>query len=117
LEKPINTDDFRLSEESDSEKLNIKPEDINNSDNESDISDFYIENLFEETNNMAVTLNEMRRLFEQVNGLPNGALNNALAPGVNITARIDNIRNELGGVIRMPIFNGKEDEDVGDWIR
>jgi hypothetical protein len=108
LEKPINTDDFRLSEESDSENLNTRPEDIN-SDNESDTS--------EETNNMAATLIEMRRLFEQVSGLPNGALDNALTPGEDIAAKIDNTRNELGGIINMPIFSGKEDEDVGDWIR
>jgi hypothetical protein len=43
LEKPINTDDFGFSEESDSEKL--KPKDINNSDSESNSS--------EEINNMA----------------------------------------------------------------
>jgi hypothetical protein len=51
LEKPINTDDFELFKESDSE--NLKPEDINNN-NESDLSDYYIENLFEDINNMAV---------------------------------------------------------------
>jgi hypothetical protein len=50
LEKPINTDDFGFFEESDSENLNIKPEDINNN-NESDLSDYYIENLFEDTVN------------------------------------------------------------------
>jgi hypothetical protein len=52
LEKLINTDDFELFEESDSENLNTKPEDINKN-NESDLSDYYIENLFEEINNMA----------------------------------------------------------------
>jgi hypothetical protein len=46
LEKLINIDDFRLFEESDSEKLNIKPEDINNSNSESNSS--------EEIDNMAV---------------------------------------------------------------
>jgi hypothetical protein len=44
----------------------------------------------------------MRRLFEQVNGLPNGALDNPLALGEDLAARIDNTRNELEGIIRMP---------------
>jgi hypothetical protein len=66
---------------------------------------------------MAATLVEIRRLLERVNGLPNGALDNALAPGEDMAARIDNTRNELGGIIRMPEFSGKEDEDVEDWIK
>jgi hypothetical protein len=59
FEKPINTNDFELFEESDSENLNIKPKDINKN-NESDLSDYYIKNLFEEIDNMAAQQNQVR---------------------------------------------------------
>lgn len=46
LEKPINMNDFELSEVN-LENLNIRPKDITTS-NEGTILDFYIGNLFEE---------------------------------------------------------------------
>jgi hypothetical protein len=108
LEKPINMDDFRLSEESDSEKLNIRPEDINNSDNESDT--------LEETNNMA-TENQVKRIFEQAMGLPDGTLNNALALGASIIKNIQNAATQNNSIVSLPLFSGRDDEDVNDWIR
>jgi hypothetical protein len=117
LENPINTDDFELFEESDSENLNIKHKDINNN-NESDLSDYYIENLFKETNNMAATLDQINRTLERAFGLPDDrSLNNPLELGIDLAVRIDNTRNELEEIISMPVFNRKEDEDVGDWIK
>jgi hypothetical protein len=112
-EKFINIDKFHSRQDSDQEKLNL--EDINISDNKSDISDFYIENLFEETD--MATEGQVKRALERALGLPDGSLNAPLAAGVDLAARIDDTRNELGGIINMPMFNGKEDEDVGDWIR
>jgi hypothetical protein len=63
------------------------------------------------------TENQVKRILERALGLANHTLDAPLNPGEDLVARIDNTRNELGGIIRMPEFSGKEDEDVRDWIR
>src|SRR3990170_6396796 len=50
-------------------------------------------------------------------GLPANALNAPLGAGVHLADRIENAGNEAGGVINIPLFYGKEDEDVNDWVR
>jgi hypothetical protein len=60
------------------------------------------------------TINEINRTLERALGLANNTLD---APGEDLIARIDNTQNEIGGIVRMPEFNGREDKDVGDWIR
>jgi hypothetical protein len=104
LEKLINTNDFGLFEESDSENLNIKPEDINNN-NESDLSDYYIENLFEEIDNMAAQQNQvredMRQAFITLFGHDVGNNWNALIPPAqpifgainNVNAAVRNLQD------------------------
>jgi hypothetical protein len=130
LEKPINTDDFGLFEESDSENLNIKPEDINNN-NESDLSDYHIENLFEDINNMAVTQDQMREDIRRANYVLTGhnirGNWNALVPSRqpilgainNINTAIGNLQDPVNRTARvgsLPLYYG-EDEDPFIWIR
>jgi hypothetical protein len=99
LEKPINTDDFRLFEESDSEKLNIKPEDINNSDSESNSS--------EEIDNMAAQQNQirkdMRQAFITLFGHDIGNNWNALVPPAQPIFRVINNVNAAVGNLQDPV--------------
>jgi hypothetical protein len=93
LEKPINTDGFGLSEESDSEKL--KPEDINNSDSESNSS--------EEIDNMATQQNQiredMRQAFITLFGHDIGNNWNALVPPAQpIFGAINNVNAAVGNL-------------------
>jgi hypothetical protein len=123
LEKPINTDDFGFSEESNSEKLNIKPEDINNSDSESNSS--------EEIDNMAAQQNQvredMRQAFLVLTGHDIGNNWNALIPSAqpifgvinNVNAAVGNLQdlvNRAARVESLPVYYG-EDEDPFIWIR
>ncbi|CAB4477693.1 unnamed protein product [Rhizophagus irregularis] len=41
----------------------------------------------------------------------------AVGAGASLIERIENAGNEAGGVISVPLFYGKEDEDVNDWVR
>jgi hypothetical protein len=103
LEKPINTDDFGLSEESDSKKL--KPEDINNSDSESNSS--------EEIDNMAAQQNQvredMRQAFITLFGYDIGNNWNALVPPAqpifgainNVNAAVGNLQDPVNRVARV----------------
>jgi hypothetical protein len=130
LEKPINTDDFGLFEESNSENLNIKPEDINNN-NENDLSDYYIENLFEEIDNMAVQRDQLREDMKQaffiLSGHDIGNNWNALVPPAqpifgainNVNAAVGNLQDPVNRAARvgsLPLYYG-EDEDPFIWIR
>ncbi|RGB24085.1 hypothetical protein C1646_773590, partial [Rhizophagus diaphanus] len=87
IENDINMGDFGSNQNSDSNNsLNIK-----DSDNESEIFDYNLQELFqEEILNMA-TENQMKRIVENALGLPANALNAPLGAG--------------------------EEEDVNDWIR
>jgi hypothetical protein len=130
LEKLINTDDFGLFEKPDSENLNIKPENINNN-NESDLSNYYIENLFEEIDNMAAQQNQvredMRQAFITLFGHDVGNNWNALIPPAqpifgainNVNAAVGNLQdlvNRAARVGSLPLYYG-EDEDPFIWIR
>ncbi|PKC51688.1 hypothetical protein RhiirA1_483193 [Rhizophagus irregularis] len=112
-ENIINTEDSGLSQNSDSNNLlNIKDSDIENSDTESELSDYNLqENILL---NMA-TEAQMRRIVENAIGLAPNALDNALGAGQTLIDRIQTAG--MGGIVGMPTFSGKEDEDVNDWIR
>ncbi|PKY33058.1 hypothetical protein RhiirB3_394498 [Rhizophagus irregularis] len=112
IENVINTGGFSSSQNSDSNSsLNIK-----DSDNKSELSDYNLQDLFQENIllNMATEI-QMRRMLENALGLTANALNNALGAGQTIVDRIATAGN--GGIVGMPTFSGKEDEDVNDWIR
>ncbi|CAB4425439.1 unnamed protein product [Rhizophagus irregularis] len=63
------------------------------------------------------TENQIKRILENALGFPANALNAVVGEGAHITDRIENAGNEAGGVISIPLFYGKEDEDVNDWVR
>ncbi|EXX68217.1 hypothetical protein GLOIN_2v1805480 [Rhizophagus irregularis DAOM 181602=DAOM 197198] len=111
-ENVINTEGFGLSQNSDSNNsLNIE-----NSDNESEISDYNLQELFQENIllNMA-NQDQIKRIVENAIGLAPNTLDNALGAGQTLIDRIQTAG--MGGIVGMPIFSGKEDEDVNDWIR
>jgi hypothetical protein len=130
LEKLINTDDFELFEESDSENLNKKPEDINKN-NENDLSDYYIENLFEEINNIAAQQNQvredMRQAFITLFGHDIGNNWNALVPPAqpifgainNVNAAVGNLQDpvnraaRVGSNVRFVLANGNKIAALG----
>ncbi|PKK57479.1 hypothetical protein RhiirC2_797951, partial [Rhizophagus irregularis] len=111
-ENIINTEGFGLSQNSDSNNLlNIKNSDIENSDTESELSDYNLQDLFQKNIllNMATEI-QMRRMLENALGLTaNNALDNALEAGQTIVNRIATAGN--GGIVGIPTFSGKEDED------
>ncbi|PKY35895.1 hypothetical protein RhiirB3_457457, partial [Rhizophagus irregularis] len=98
-----------LSQESDSSDLFINPENIN-SDIESELSYYNLQDLFQE-NILLNMANEaqIRRILENALGLTANALDNALEVGQTIADRIATAGN--GGIVGMPTFSGKEDED------
>ncbi|GET67242.1 hypothetical protein RIR_jg11329.t1 [Rhizophagus irregularis DAOM 181602=DAOM 197198] len=63
------------------------------------------------------TENQIKRLIENALGFPANTLNAAVGAGASLIDRIENAGNEAGGVISVPLFYGKEDEDVNDWVR
>ncbi|GBB99117.1 hypothetical protein RclHR1_34190002 [Rhizophagus clarus] len=65
--------------------------------------------------NMAINENQLKRMFETVVGLPVNALDNPLNPGQTLLEMVNTAGETSGGII-WPIFNGREDEDVNDWI-
>ncbi|CAB4445004.1 unnamed protein product [Rhizophagus irregularis] len=99
-ENVINTEGFGLSQNSDSNNsLNIE-----DSDTESE----------NELLNMA-NQDQIKRIIENAVRLTANALDHALGQGQTLADRIQTARN--GGIVGMPTFSGKEDEDVNDWIR
>ncbi|GBC28000.1 ribonuclease H-like domain-containing protein [Rhizophagus irregularis DAOM 181602=DAOM 197198] len=111
IENVINTGGFGLNQNSDSNSsLNFK-----NSDTESEISDYNLQELFQE--NIVNMANEaqIRRIMENAMGLAPNALDNALGAGQTLADRIQTAG--MGGIVGMPTFSGKEDEDINDWIR
>ncbi|GBC30196.2 hypothetical protein GLOIN_2v1791176 [Rhizophagus irregularis DAOM 181602=DAOM 197198] len=112
-ENIINTGGFSLSQNSDSNNsLNIKDSDIENSDSESEVSNYNLQDLFQE--NMA-NQDQIKRIVENAIGLAPNTLDNALGAGQTLIDRIQTAG--MGGIVGMPTFSGKEDEDVNDWIR
>ncbi|EXX53547.1 hypothetical protein RirG_242900 [Rhizophagus irregularis DAOM 197198w] len=111
-ENVINTEGFGLSQNSDSNNsLNIE-----NSDNESEISDYNLQDLFQE--NILLDManqDQIKRIMENVIGLAPNTLDNVLGAGQTLIERIQTAG--IGGIVGMPTFSGKEDEDVNDWIR
>ncbi|GBB87853.1 hypothetical protein RclHR1_14350002 [Rhizophagus clarus] len=65
--------------------------------------------------NMALNENQLKRALETAIGYPANTLDNPLASGQTLT-EIVNTAGEISGGIIWPTFNGKEDEDVNDWI-
>ncbi|GET50524.1 ribonuclease H-like domain-containing protein [Rhizophagus irregularis DAOM 181602=DAOM 197198] len=111
IENVINTGGFGLNQNSDSNSsLNFK-----NSDMESEISDYNLQELFQE--NIVNMANEVqiRRIMENAMGLAPNALDNALGAGQTLADRIQTAG--MGGIVGMPTFSGKENEDINDWIR
>ncbi|CAB4473761.1 unnamed protein product [Rhizophagus irregularis] len=113
IENVINRGGSDLSQNSDTNSsLNIK-----NSDNESELSDYNLQDLFQENILNMATENQIKRLIENALGYPVNTLNAAVGAGASLIDRIENAGNEAGGVISVPLFYGKEDEDVNDWVR
>ncbi|RIA79573.1 hypothetical protein C1645_840386 [Glomus cerebriforme] len=59
---------------------------------------------------------QMARLLKRVHGLLDGALNNVLAARESMAKRIANAGNEAG-MLNMPLFSRREDENISDWVR
>ncbi|CAB5385808.1 unnamed protein product [Rhizophagus irregularis] len=117
FENVINTDDFDSSQNSDSNNsLNIK-----DSDTESEISDYNLQDLFQENIllNMA-TIDDVRgiiRTFVQNQyGNDLGAdLGNANPNLVNNT--LGNLNATRGLIVEFPLFGGSENEDAEEWVQ
>ncbi|UZO29097.1 uncharacterized protein OCT59_022587 [Rhizophagus irregularis] len=58
---------------------------------------------------------QIRRIVKNAIELAPNALDNALGAGQTLIDRIQTAG--MGGIVGMPTFSGKEDEDVNDWIR
>ncbi|GBC30533.2 hypothetical protein GLOIN_2v1765994 [Rhizophagus irregularis DAOM 181602=DAOM 197198] len=113
IENVINRGDIDLSQNSDTNSsLNIK-----NSDNESELSDYNLRDLFQENILNMATENQIKRVIENALGYPANTLNAAIGAGASLIDRIENAGNEAGGMVSVPLFYGKEDEDVNDWVR
>ncbi|GBC20795.2 ribonuclease H-like domain-containing protein [Rhizophagus irregularis DAOM 181602=DAOM 197198] len=63
------------------------------------------------------TEDQMKRIVENALGYPPNTLDGVLGAGAHLVNRIENAGNEAGGIINIPLFYGKEEEDVSDWIR
>src|SRR6185369_15529369 len=113
VENVINTGGIGLSQNSESNSsLNIK-----NSENGSELSDYNLQDLFQENILNMATENQIRRILENALGYPANTLNAVVGAGATMVDRIENAGNEAGGAISIPLFYGKEDEDVSDWVR
>ena len=76
--------------------------------------------LFGNTENMA-TANEIRRILERALGYAPNTLDAALAGGQSVTDQINTVNDRVNIVetevtSRAPKFNGKDEEDVEEWI-
>ncbi|GBC25854.2 ribonuclease H-like domain-containing protein [Rhizophagus irregularis DAOM 181602=DAOM 197198] len=89
------------------EGVEVGDSDIENSDTESE------ENILL---NMATEI-QIKRLMENALGYPANTLDGVVGVGAHLIDRIENAGNEAGGIINIPLFYGKEEEDVSDWIR
>ncbi|GBC05182.1 hypothetical protein RclHR1_06080011 [Rhizophagus clarus] len=65
--------------------------------------------------NMALNENQFKRTIEMAIGFPANTLDNPLGPGQTLIEMINTAGETSGGII-WPTFNGREDEDVNDWI-
>ncbi|GBC14671.2 hypothetical protein GLOIN_2v1815633 [Rhizophagus irregularis DAOM 181602=DAOM 197198] len=63
------------------------------------------------------TEDQMKRIIENALGYPPNTLDGLIGAGAHLVDRIENAGNEAGGIINIPLFYGKEEEDVSDWIR
>ncbi|PKY59540.1 hypothetical protein RhiirA4_482354 [Rhizophagus irregularis] len=117
IENIINTGGFNLSQESDSSDLFINPGNIN-SDTESELSDYNLQDLFQENIllNMGATRDEMREDFRAAllaaTGHDIGGNWAGLTPANPLANAIEDAGNIAGGIVNMPLFYGKENEDV-----
>ncbi|RIA84053.1 hypothetical protein C1645_859881 [Glomus cerebriforme] len=59
---------------------------------------------------------QVNRTLKRALGLPDRALNNVLEPGESLADRIANAGNETG-IVNMPPFSEREDENVSDWVK
>ncbi|CAB4427343.1 unnamed protein product [Rhizophagus irregularis] len=121
-EKELRKKGFGLSQNSDSNNsLNIKDSDIENSDTESEIFDYNLQELFQENIllNMA-TIDEMRDLFRTFarNQYGNDLGNDLGTANPNLVNNaLENINATRGLVVEFPLFGGSENEDAGEWIQ
>jgi hypothetical protein len=58
---------------------------------------------------------QIKRIMENALGLTANALDYTLGVGQTLADRIQTAG--MGGIVGMPTFSGKEDEDVNDWIK
>ncbi|CAB4478935.1 unnamed protein product [Rhizophagus irregularis] len=63
------------------------------------------------------TEDQMKRILENALEYPPNTLDAVIGAGAHLADRIENAGNEAGGIINIPLFYGKEEEDVSDWIR
>ncbi|PKY62409.1 hypothetical protein RhiirA4_432510 [Rhizophagus irregularis] len=117
-ENVINTEGFGSSQNSDSNNsLNIKDSNIENSDTKSELSDYNLQDLFQENIllNMGATLDEMRNLFRTFvqNQYGNDLENDLGTPNPNLVNNaLGNINATRGLVVEFPLFGGSENEDA-----
>ncbi|CAB4418817.1 unnamed protein product [Rhizophagus irregularis] len=117
IENVINTGGLGLSQNSDSNSsLNFK-----NSDTESEISDYNLQELFQENIlvNMA-TVNEIRGLFRTfVQNQYGNDLGNDLGTANPhlVNNALGNINATRGLVVEFPLFGGSESEDAEEWVQ
>ncbi|EXX66478.1 hypothetical protein RirG_123420 [Rhizophagus irregularis DAOM 197198w] len=118
FENIINTGGLGLDQNSDSNNsLNLE-----NSDSESELSDYNFElsdynlqGLFQENIINMANQDQIKRIIENALGFTPNALDNVLGAGQTLADRIQTAA--MGGIVGIPTFSGKEDEDVNDWIR
>ncbi|PKY60614.1 hypothetical protein RhiirA4_519262, partial [Rhizophagus irregularis] len=118
-ENVINTEGFGLSQNSDSNNsLNIEK-----SDNKSELSDYNLQDLFQENIllNMGATRAEVREDLRAAllaaTGHDIGGNWAGLIPANPLANVIEDAGNVAGGMVNIPLFYGKEEEDVSDWIK
>ncbi|PKY63133.1 hypothetical protein RhiirA4_491086, partial [Rhizophagus irregularis] len=113
---------FGLSQNSDSNNsLNIKDSDIENSDTESEIFDYNLQELFQENIllNMA-TVDEMRDLFRTFaqNQYGNDLENDLGTANPNLVNNaLGNINATRGLIVEFPLFGESENKDAGEWVQ
>ncbi|PKK41171.1 hypothetical protein RhiirC2_806187, partial [Rhizophagus irregularis] len=101
-ENIINTESFGLSQNSDlNNLLNIKDSDIEGSDSESEVSDYNLQDLFQE--NILLDManqDQIKRIVENAIGLAPNTLDNVLGAGQTLIDRIQTAG--MGGIVGMP---------------
>src|SRR5579863_10333524 len=98
MRKKMNKKQKEILSPEKSEELNENnnTKDLENSDIDSELSDYNLQDLFQENIifNMGATEAEIRRVMERALGLTANALDNPLAAGETIRERIENAGNE-----------------------